>query len=142
MDEYREERGVLCRLDVVQERGKAVGVEGTVRRVDIVTKLLDVVWMLVGGVMVKYSIAKVDGILAEALQSLGHGQRAGIAVDHAVLGERDAVLEVEVGVDDFDCRRAAASVAILGGRCEIVAAFAVGTLDHHCCFVELEDCRG
>ena len=33
------------------------------------------------------------------MQSLGHGQSAGFAIDHAVLSEFDPVLEVDIGTD-------------------------------------------
>ena len=50
--------------------------------------------------IVKNAVAKFEGILAEALQSLGYRQCARQSVDHAVKDELNFVLQVDAGTDE------------------------------------------
>ena len=49
---------------------------------------------------IENATAKVDGVLAEALQPLGYMQGAGESIDHAVLSELDPVLQIDIGIDE------------------------------------------
>ena len=61
--------------------------------------LKDVVRMRRHFLVLKSTALEVRRVLTETLQFLGYGQSAGLAVDHAVLGKLDPVLEREIGMD-------------------------------------------
>ena len=67
--------------------------------------MVDIVRVRIEIFMVKNAVAKFGGILAEALQSLRYRQCAGQSVDHAVPGELDPVLQVDIGIDKI-CKAA------------------------------------
>ena len=57
--------------------------------------------------VVEASVAKPRGVFTETVKSFGDasGEGARMSVDHAVLRERDLVLQMEVGADDV-CKAA------------------------------------
>ena len=55
--------------------------------------------------VVEMSVAKPGDVFSEAVESLRDGKSAGMTVDHAVLRERDLVLQMEVGTDSV-CKAA------------------------------------
>ena len=69
----------------------------------------EVVWVRREVLVVKCAALEVRRVLAEALQPLGYRQNAGFAVDHAVPGKIDGILEIEIGKDDV--QKAAADLA-------------------------------
>ena len=56
--------------------------------------------MRVGSFVVEDSVAKIEGVLAEAFLLLRYREHARIPVHHAVLGEFDLVLQVCLGLDE------------------------------------------
>ena len=61
---------------------------------------MNIVRMRSGVFEIENAIMKVDGVLVEALKPLGYRQGAGESVDHAVLGELDPVLQIDIGIDE------------------------------------------
>ena len=62
--------------------------------------------------VVEASVAKPRGIFSEVMESLGDASGEGVrtSVDHAVLRERDLVLQMEIGTDNV-CKAATDLVA-------------------------------
>ena len=61
---------------------------------------MNIVRMRSGVFEIENATAKVDGVLAEVLQPLGYRECAGESIDHAVSGELDPVLQIDIGIDE------------------------------------------
>ena len=98
-DKERELKGVFVVTGLLVEAARVPAGGINDPRPAELALLEDVVRMHRHFLVLKSTALEVRRVLTETLQFLGYRQSAGLAVDHAVLGKLDPVLEREIGMD-------------------------------------------